>query len=282
VPHNTPQSAGKSFAVPLTVAVVTLLVTAVMVLPRCSAKAGPTEPSSAAETCRQGSRAPLDPNDPLLQVIRRDAGDPLALGDVDAPVVMVNYSEFQCPFCGKFARDTEPELIEQYVEDGTLRIEWRDFPYLGPESTRAAPAGRAAAAQGRFWDFHDALFADQPPPNSGKLTEDHLVRALTPTPYLGALKERVGTRKMARPTLLTGPAPSGMTCGNAVQGRSVFCVVPQVVAASSRGPWPPHLRKRTSGPCTGRRRAEPIPHLWVRDIDRRTPLLSRRRETSRS
>lgn len=51
---------------------------------------------------------------------------------------MVAYSEFQCPFCGKFARDTEPDLIDEYVEDGTLRIEWRDFPYLGEESTTAA------------------------------------------------------------------------------------------------------------------------------------------------
>ena len=42
---------------------------------------------------------------------------------------------------------------------GTLRIEWRDFPYLGPESTTAAHAGRAAAAQGEFWEFHDAMYA---------------------------------------------------------------------------------------------------------------------------
>jgi protein-disulfide isomerase len=87
---------------------------------------------------------------------------------------MISYSEFQCPFCGKFARDTKPEL-EKYVEDGTLRIEWRDFPYLGPESTTAAVAGRAAGAQGEFWAFHDALFADQQPPNSGKVTAAYLV-----------------------------------------------------------------------------------------------------------
>ncbi len=106
---------------------------------------------------------------------RREADDPTALGEVDAPVVMIAYSEFQCPFCGKFARDTEPELIEDYVEDGTLRIEWRDFPYLGPESTTAALAGRAAAQQDRFWEFHDALYADQLPPNSGGLDTAYVV-----------------------------------------------------------------------------------------------------------
>ena len=109
------------------------------------------------------------------QLVRRDADDPMALGDVDAPVVMLAYSEFQCPFCGKFARDTEPTLVEKYVEDGTLRIEWRDFPYLGPESSVAARGGRAAAAQDRFWEFEEAMYADQLPPNSGNLDEDYLV-----------------------------------------------------------------------------------------------------------
>ena len=114
------------------------------------------------------------PDDTWAQLVRRDADDPMAMGEVDAPVVMLAYSEFQCPFCGKFARDTAPTLIEQYVEDGTLRIEWRDFPYLGAESTTAAQAGRAAGAQDSFWAFHDAMYADQLPPNSGQLDEDHV------------------------------------------------------------------------------------------------------------
>lgn len=104
----------------------------------------------------------------------RGAG-PMSLGADDAPVVMVMYSEFQCPFCGKFARDTEPELVERFVDDGTLRIEWRDLPYLGRESITAAVAGRAAADQGAFWPFAAHLYADQPTPNSGTLTSDHLV-----------------------------------------------------------------------------------------------------------
>lgn len=110
-----------------------------------------------------------------LDLARRQAGDPLAIGNIDAPVVLIQYAEFQCPFCGKFARDTEPILVEKYVRDGTLRIEWRDFPYLGSESTIAALAGRAAANQGKFWQFHDALFANQFPPNSGNLTEPYLI-----------------------------------------------------------------------------------------------------------
>ncbi|MFC6285470.1 DsbA family protein [Nocardioides sp. GCM10027113] len=121
-----------------------------------------------------GTDAAEGPPDGWQQLVRAEPGDPMARGDVDAPVVLIAYSEFQCPFCGKFARDTEPELVEEYVDEGILRIEWKDFPYLGPESHTAALAGRAAAEQDAFWAFHDAMYADQLPPNSGDLDEDHV------------------------------------------------------------------------------------------------------------
>ncbi|HSK24865.1 MAG TPA: thioredoxin domain-containing protein [Egicoccus sp.] len=111
----------------------------------------------------------------LSQLERRQAGDPLAIGEPDAPVLMIEWADFQCPFCGSFARDTKPELLARYVEDGTLRIEWRDLPMLGPESQTAALAGRAAAEQDAFWAFHDAVFADERPVNSGELEPDRLL-----------------------------------------------------------------------------------------------------------
>jgi protein-disulfide isomerase len=55
----------------------------------------------------------------------------------------------------------EPKLYNEYVKDGTLRIEWRDFPYRGQESVNAAVAARAAQAQGRFWEYHDLLYDSQ-------------------------------------------------------------------------------------------------------------------------
>ncbi|MFD9213403.1 DsbA family protein [Streptomyces sp. NPDC059544] len=96
----------------------------------------------------------------LEKLARRDAGDPLALGRADAPVVMVEYADFKCGYCGKFARDTESALIRKYVEKGVLRIEWRNFPIFGEESESAARAAWAAGQQGRFWQFHKAAYAD--------------------------------------------------------------------------------------------------------------------------
>lgn len=158
----------KSPLVPIIVAAVAALVLGVVLL-----QGGEDEADAPADAAPASASAA--PPESWEQLVRREPGDPMALGEPDAPVVMVAYSEFQCPFCGKFARDTEPVLVEEFVEDGTLRIEWRDFPYLGAESTVAARGGRAAAAQGRFWEFEEAMYADQLPPNSGDLDEDHLV-----------------------------------------------------------------------------------------------------------
>lgn len=98
-----------------------------------------------------------------------------ALGSTDAPVVMIMYSEYQCPFCGRHATQTQPDLINTYVKAGLLRIEWRDFPFLGTESFTAANAGHAAADQGAFWEYTDRLFAEQGRPNSGHFTDEYLI-----------------------------------------------------------------------------------------------------------
>ncbi|ABG04780.1 DSBA oxidoreductase [Rubrobacter xylanophilus DSM 9941] len=99
-----------------------------------------------------------------------------SLGREDAPVVMVEYADFQCPYCGEYAREVQPKLVEKYVESGTLRIEWRDFPYLGQESVNAALAARAAQAQGRFWEYHDLLYENQKPVNSGGFSDANLIK----------------------------------------------------------------------------------------------------------
>ncbi|WP_199551500.1 DsbA family protein [Streptomyces sp. N35] len=96
----------------------------------------------------------------LAKLARRDAKDPLAQGRADAPVVMIEYADFKCGFCGKFARDTEPDLVKKYVDAGKLRIEWRNFPIFGKESEAAARGAWAAGQQGRFWEFHAAAYEE--------------------------------------------------------------------------------------------------------------------------
>lgn len=94
----------------------------------------------------------------ILNVHRRNAKDPFALGALDAPVVISEYSDFECPFCAKWSNETEPTIIKEYVDKGLVRIEWNDLPVNGPDAVSAAKAGRAAAAQGKFNEFRSALF----------------------------------------------------------------------------------------------------------------------------
>ena len=106
--------------------------------------------------------------------VTRDPNDPRAKGDVNAPVVMVIYSDFACPFCTKFAQEVEPRL-DDLIENGTLRIEWRDLAQVTQTSPLAAQAGIAAGKQGKFWEFHDAVYGAADPQGHPEYTEDSLV-----------------------------------------------------------------------------------------------------------
>lgn len=86
-----------------------------------------------------------------------NSGD-VILGDAKAPVTVIEYGDFQCPFCGKFFSQTEPLIKENYVRAGKVKFVYRHFAFLGPESVEAAKAAECAKDQGRFWEYHDALF----------------------------------------------------------------------------------------------------------------------------
>lgn len=96
--------------------------------------------------------------DPNARVEVSTDDDP-AFGPEDASVVMIEFSDFNCPYCGRFARETMPLLRENY--EGRIRFVYRDFPILGDSSLQAAIAAECANDQGAFWDFHDLLFENQ-------------------------------------------------------------------------------------------------------------------------
>jgi protein-disulfide isomerase len=82
-------------------------------------------------------------------------------GSETAPVMIEEFSDFQCSYCGKFSRETLPRLIETYVDTGKVRWVFRHFAILGPGSKAAAEASACAGAQGQFWLYHDRLYAVQ-------------------------------------------------------------------------------------------------------------------------
>ncbi|MFI0351277.1 DsbA family protein [Actinomadura sp. 9N407] len=157
---------------PIITGAILLVVALLLTLAALAQGGGGGSTPSAAGT---GSAAPSPSQAPGPDLARRKDGDPFALGRTDAPVVMIEYSDFQCPFCGRFARETKPELIREYVDTGVLRIEWRNMPIFGDESKSAAVAGYAAAKQNRFWPFHDRLYAEPRKRNSGDFADKHLI-----------------------------------------------------------------------------------------------------------
>lgn len=106
----------------------------------------------------QGPGAPINSRQEISNSARRDPNDPFAIGAVDAPVVIAEFTDWDCPFCIRHAVDTEPELIKEYVEPGYVRIEWNDMPINGEAAHAAARAGRAAAEQGKFAEYKKAYF----------------------------------------------------------------------------------------------------------------------------
>jgi protein-disulfide isomerase len=85
------------------------------------------------------------------------------MGAADARIAVVEFSDFECPYCGRHFESTLPRIAEDYVKTGKLLYVIRDFPIaqLHPHALKAAEAGRCAADQGKFWPMHDMLFSNQ-------------------------------------------------------------------------------------------------------------------------
>lgn len=104
-----------------------------------------------------------------------DAPSP-SLGERTAQVVIHEYGDYQCPFCGVFARSIKPEIQERFIDTGIARLVWHDFAWHGPESLTSANAARCAGDQGRFWDLHDMLFERFSGENNGTFSNENLKR----------------------------------------------------------------------------------------------------------
>jgi len=121
-------------------------------------------------------------------------GDGRVLGDANAPVTVVEYADFQCPICKRAETSIVSQIERDYVQQGKVKIEFRMFPFLGQESFDGAQAAEAARDQGKFWEYHDALFNAQGAENSGAFSYDRLV----------ALAQQVGLDVPAFEAALSG------------------------------------------------------------------------------
>lgn len=93
-----------------------------------------------------------------------DMAQGVTRGDPNAPVTVVEFADYQCPACGAFALSVKPQVDLTYVQTGKVRFVYYDFPLtqIHAHAFLAARAGRCAGDQGKFWEYHDILFRNQP------------------------------------------------------------------------------------------------------------------------
>ncbi len=83
-------------------------------------------------------------------------------GDKNAKIAVIEFADFRCPFCEKYFTDTAPQIMKNYVDTGKVKYAFRHYQFLGPASVTAGNAAECANDQGKFWDYHDYLYKNQP------------------------------------------------------------------------------------------------------------------------
>ncbi len=97
------------------------------------------------------------------------------LGDKNAPITLVEFGDYQCFFCNKFFHDTENGILENYVKTGKVKIIFKDFTIIGPDSITAALGANCAGDQGKFWEFHDILYNNWNGENNGWAAREKII-----------------------------------------------------------------------------------------------------------
>lgn len=116
---------------------------------------------------------PVKSSTKLLSVLPKDL---YFVGNPKAKVTVVEFADFQCPFCHKYFVDIYPKMKSDYIDTGKIKFVYADLAFLGEESIQAARASRCAGEQGKFWEYHDTLYEKQGSENGGAFSDDNLIK----------------------------------------------------------------------------------------------------------
>ncbi len=102
-------------------------------------------------------------------------GSPI-LGDPNAPVTLIEFGDYQCHFCNVHFHNTEHRLLENFIKTGKVKMIFKDFTIIGPDSVNAAHGTHCANDQGKFWEYHDILYNNWTGENNGWASSDNLLK----------------------------------------------------------------------------------------------------------
>ena len=97
------------------------------------------------------------------------------LGQKSAPVTMVEFADYQCPFCERFFSQSFPEIKQKYIDTGKVKFIFANVSFLGQESSDAAQAAQCAGEQNQYWAYHDLLYKNQHGENQGAFVQSKLI-----------------------------------------------------------------------------------------------------------
>ncbi|MDP3987874.1 MAG: DsbA family protein [Candidatus Levybacteria bacterium] len=117
------------------------------------------------------------PNQPQAlgqKTVNVDVGHFPPLGNKNAKITIVEFADFQCPFCERLYTGALADIKKEYIDKGLVKLYYRNYAFLGAESTNAAEASECANEQGKFWEMHDYLFNHQGGENLGAFSKENL------------------------------------------------------------------------------------------------------------
>lgn len=146
------RNAANPYVIPVSILVAGGLIAGAVLYSGATGNAGP---AAAGQQAAAGAAADVSAADL--------ADDDAALGNPDAPVTIVEFSDFQCPFCRRFWKETLSQIKREYLATGKAKFIYRDFPLsqIHPGAMPAAQAAECAREQDKFWEMHDVIFEEQ-------------------------------------------------------------------------------------------------------------------------
>jgi protein-disulfide isomerase len=165
------------------------------------------------------------------------------MGSSSAKVTLIEFADFRCPYCEQFFSQTEPQIIQNYVNTGKVKFAFRNYAFLGPASVVAADASECANDQGKFWAFHDYLYKNQPDEsdtsmyNSDTLTKDAVSLGMDGTKFNTCLSTKADDAKVQQ-DLADGEkagvsgTPAFFVNGTFINGAEPYSVFQQAIDAA--------------------------------------------------
>jgi len=157
--------------------------------------------------------------------------DGLTMGDPNAKVKVVEFADFQCPYCGTYWSQLEPTIISQYVDTGKVHFTYHPFSFLGggnawDESVKSAEAAYCANDQGNFWEYRAMVYANQNGENQGAFSETNLVAfaealELDLTAFKSCLKDGTYSAQVQADTENAGALGASFTPSFLIDGQIV-------------------------------------------------------------